>query len=349
MRNRTITSAALALGLAFAAGLAAQAPAGHPHTGLEGRTLHHGDRVWFSGQRSIGADEVIEGDVVVANGSLTVSGEIHGDAVVGDGNLVLERGSVVYGDAVVTGGKLVNNGGSVLGKVQEGTPRSRSVGATQTIHMRRGWLGALGEGWAGLVRTLSLGLVLGGLGLALTFYGRSYLEQASDVVRRAPLAAGGIGLAANVLALPAFLAGIAALALTIIGIPLLLVFVPLFWTVLCALAGVGILAVAHALGERTAERSGSYEPIHRNAYSYLVTGLVVLLAPLLVSNVLVMTPFVGWMGGLVGLLAGMMLWLAASVGAGAVLIVAVRAWRERGYRRGWDGMDDLGTGSAHTA
>ena len=329
MRNLTVTSA-LALGLAFAPGLAAQAPAGHPHTGLEGRTLHHGDRVWFSGQRSIGADEVIEGDVVVANGSLTVSGEVHGDAV-------------------VTGGKLVNRGGSVLGKVQEGTPRSRPVGATQAIHMRRGWLGALGEGWAGLVRTLSLGLVLGGLGLALTFYGRPYLEQASDVVRRAPLAAGGIGLAANVLALPAFLAGIAALALTIIGIPLLLVFVPLFWTVLCALAGVGILAVAHALGERTAERSGSYEPIHRNAYSYLVTGLVVLLAPLLVSNVLVMTPFVGWVGGLVGMLAGMMLWLAASVGAGAVLIVAVRAWRERSYRRGWDGMDDLGTGGAHTA
>lgn len=340
---------ALGLALAFAPGVGAQGAAGHPHTGLEGRTLHHGDRVWFNGQRTIGADEVIEGDVVVANGSLTVRGEVHGDAVVGAGDLVLEQGAVVYGDAVVTGGKLLNRGGSILGKVQEGTPRSRPVG-TQAIHMRQGWMGALGEGWAGLVRTLSLGLVLGGLGLALTFYGRGYLQQASDVVRRAPLAAGGIGLAANVLAIPAFVAGIAALALTIVGIPLLLVFIPLFWTVLCALAGIGIVAVAHALGERTAEQRGSYEPLHRNAYTYLVTGLAVLLAPLFVSNVLVMTPFITWVGDLVGVLAGVLLWLAASVGGGAVLIVAVRAWRERSYRRGgFTGMDDLGTGGAHPA
>ncbi len=139
MRNPLIARCLLALGLAAsasAAPAAAQGVAkGHVHTGLTADyVVHHGDKVWFRGQREVGAREVIEGDVVVASGSLRVVGEVHGDAVVGNGDLVLEPGSVVYGDAVVTGGQLVNNGGSVLGKVQQGGP-SRNAGAA-TVKLR---------------------------------------------------------------------------------------------------------------------------------------------------------------------------------------------------------------------
>lgn len=334
---------ALVLGAAAAPQLAAQAPSrAHSHPGvLEGRTLHQGDRMWFRGQHQIAADEVIEGDVVVASGSLTVLGEVHGDAVVGGGDLVLEAGSVVYGDAVVTGGKLVNRGGSILGKVQEGSPARAS--GTQSVHLKRGFIGSLGQGWSWLLGTLALGLVLCAVGMGLALYGRRYLEQASDVVRRAPLDAAGVGLAANVLAIPAFLAGMLGLTLTLVGIPLLLVFIPLFWTALCVLATIGMVAVAYAVGQRAAERRRNEQG---NAFTYLLTGLVVLLAPVLVAQLLGLAPFAGWLAQVVNAVAWTLVWLAASLGAGAVLIVAVRTWQESGYRRAnrGAGMDDLGTG-----
>lgn len=347
MRNTMIARCLLALGFAVSAATGAAAQGverGHVHTGLTAdHVVHHGDRVWFRGQREVGAREVIEGDVVVASGSLRVLGEVHGDAVVGDGNLVLEAGSVVYGDVVVTGGTLVNHGGSVLGKVQEGGP-SRHAG-TQAIQLRGGLLGGLGAGWAGLAGTLILGLVLCGLGAALTAYGRPYLQQASEVVRRAPLNAVTVGLAANVLALPAFLVGMVGLVLTLVGIPFLLVFIPLFWTTVCVLAAAGVVAVAHAVGERAAERRRLAGNPPRSAYAYLLTGVGVLLAPLFIAHLLGVTPFTGTLASVVGTLSWTLLWLAASVGAGAVMIVSVSAWREHSYRKALvaGGMDDLGT------
>jgi hypothetical protein len=219
MRNLWIALVAACLSAGAAAGLGAQAHAGHAHDLADGMELHQGDLLWYRGEREIGRNQVIEGDVVVAGASLTVRGEVHGDAVVGGGDLVLEPGAVIYGDAVVTGGTLVNRGGSVLGKVQEGGPTRRADG-TNAIHVKPGLITGLGAGWAGLVGTLVLGVVLCALGGALAVYGRPYLEQASDVIRRAPLDAATVGLSANVLALPVFLGGALALTLTLVGHPL---------------------------------------------------------------------------------------------------------------------------------
>lgn len=327
MRNGIFAGFALAAALAAVPGhAAAQADAG-----VNGRTVHHGDRVWFRGTHQVAAHEVIAGDVIVAGGSLTVRGEVHGDALVGGGDLVIEAGAVISGDAVVTGGKLVNNGGRVLGNIQDESSRSRHA-AAQSMQLRRGWFGVMEVGWARLARTVALALVLGAVGVGLIFYGLPQLERVSDVVRRVPANAAGIGLAANVLALPAFLAGALGLSVTIIGIPLLLVFVPLFWTALFALAGLGVVAVAHAIGQRSAERRGYYDERRRNPYAYLVTGLVLLVGPLFAAHLLGLVPAIGWVGEAAGMVGWTLLWLAASVGAGAVLIVAVRAWHERKYR-----------------
>lgn len=345
MRN---TTRAVLLAALFLAGPLAAQPR-HDHTGLsDGRELHQGDRVWFRGQHAVSADEVIEGDVVVASGSLVVRGEVHGDAVVGGGDLVVERGALIYGDAVVTGGKLVNRGGSVLGKIQEGSPQAKTTGA---MHIRRGWLGSLQSGFSGILQTIALGILLAGVGVALTFYGRPHLNRAVDVLRRTPGNAVGIGAAANVLAIPAFLAGLVLLTVTIIGIPLLLLFIPLFWAMLAALGGLGLIVVAQVVGRRTAEQAGEFASLQNEPFMPLFTGLAVLLAPRLAAHLLELTPFLNVMADLVGLLASMLLWAAASVGAGAVLIVAVSLWNERGYRGDGRamGMDDLGTSGAHVA
>ncbi|HEU0013536.1 MAG TPA: polymer-forming cytoskeletal protein [Longimicrobium sp.] len=335
---RSLTSAALALLLAAAPSLAAQS---HTHDGV---SVHRGDKLWFRGQHVVEQAQVIEGDVVVASGSLTVRGEVHGDAVVGGGNLVLEPGSTVYGDAVVTGGKLINRGGRVHGQVHEGTRRGgQPHNGTAAVHLPRGFAGRLGGGLEALVQTLALGLVLAGLGVAMVVYGLPHLNRVSDVVRRAPVMAGGVGLTASILAVPAFVLGILALVLTIVGIPFLLVFVPLFWVAVAAAAGIGVVAFAHALGERTAEQRGRYEPRHRNAYAYLLTGLAVLLAPLLVAR-LVALAGVPVVSGALETVAWAVLWAAGTVGMGAVLVVASQLWRERRYRQmmGLDGAETAG-------
>lgn len=316
-------------------------------------TVHRDDVLQINGDRTIAPGETVDGDVVVLNGDLTVLGEVRGDITVARGDLRLERGAVVTGDAVVSGGRLVDHGARVSGEmrvVDAGHAIGIRDGAPVATRVRlgRSWFAPIGQGLVGVMETLALGLVLAGVGAGLIFYGLPHLNRLSDAVRNETGRAVAIGLAANFLVIPAFIVGLVALAVTIVGIPLLLVYVPLFWVAVAGAAMVGVVSVAHALGERTAEQRGSFDTRHRNAYAYVFTGLALLLAPLLAGHVLGMTGFLGFVGDLVGLFAGVMLWLAASVGVGAVLITGSRTWRERRYRRmmGLDGLDDAAPGGA---
>ncbi|HYW12935.1 MAG TPA: polymer-forming cytoskeletal protein [Longimicrobium sp.] len=337
---------------AVAAPAAPPAPRG-PVPPVAPRVTVRDDVLQINGDRTIAAGETVDGDVVVLNGDLTVLGEVRGDVTVARGDLRLESGAVVTGDAVVSGGRLVDHGARVAGEmrvVDNGHAIGMRDGAPVATRVRlgRSWFAPIGQGLVGLMETLALGLVLAGVGAALIFYGLPHLNRLSDIVRNDTGRAVAIGLAANFLVIPAFIVGLVALAVTIVGIPLLLVYVPLFWVAVAGAAMVGVVAVAHALGERTAEQRGSFEVRHRNAYAYVFTGLALLLAPLLAAHLLGMTGFLGFVGDLVGFFAGVMLWLAASVGVGAVLITGSRVWRERRYRRimGLGGLDDASPGGA---
>jgi hypothetical protein len=349
MRTDRIKRGALAAATALLAGLPAHAqdslvlgaepppPAAAP-AAPAAPVRHTGNVLNINGDRTIAPGEVVEGDVVVFNGDLTVVGEVRGDVTVARGDLTLESGAVVTGDAVVTAGRLVNRGARVSGEmrvVDEGRDigMHNGVPVAGRVHIGRSWFAPIGRGLVGLMETLALGLVLAGVGVALIFYGMPQLDGLSDTVRRSTGRAAAVGLAAHFLVLPLFVVGVVALAVTIIGLPLLVVYVPLFIVAVLGAAAVGLVTVAHALGERTAEQRGSYETRHRNAYSYVFTGLALLLAPLVVANLLGMTGFLGFVGDLVGVFAGVLLWAATSVGIGAVLMTANRAWRERRYRR----------------
>ena len=335
------------------AAVAAPAAPGIPVPPVPPRVvIRRDDVLQINGDRTIAAGETVDGDVVVLNGDLTVAGEVRGDITVARGDLRLEPGAVVTGDAVVSGGRLVDHGARVSGEmrvVDNGHAIGIRDGAPVATRVRlgRSWFAPIGQGLVGVMETLALGLVLAGVGAALIFYGLPHLNRLSDTVRNDTGRAVAVGLAANFLVIPAFIVGLVALAVTIVGIPLLLVYVPLFWVAVAGAALIGVVSVAHALGERTAEQRGSFELRHRNAYAYVFTGLALLLAPLLAAHVLGMTGFLGFVGDLVGLFAGVMLWLAASVGVGAVLITGSRTWRERRYRRMMGlGVDDVTPGGA---
>jgi hypothetical protein len=308
------------------------------------------DRV-YTGNHTVEEGESA-GDVVVVGGTLTVFGEITGDAVVVGGDLVVEPGGLVRGDAVVTGGS-IRNEGSILGEMRTiqgngaiteevrravaGGTAAASAGrdagriardeARATVResrragrQQRSWFDPIRRGVVGSISTLALGLVLAGLGAAVIFYARSHLDTVSDTLRASIPRSMAVGLAAGFLLVPAFIVMVVALAVTIIGIPLLLVAVPLFPLAVVGAIALGLVAAAHAIGERTAEQRDSFDLRYRNAYSYMFTGLAMLLAPLLAAHLLGMTGFLGFVSTLLKFLTGAVIWAAATAGFGAVLL-----------------------------
>jgi hypothetical protein len=361
MRTDLLKLSALALALAAAPALAQGAPAAPPAPvapaapqvlGPQTAPVApaapspEGSTISLNGY-DVPRGKIIEGDVVVPFGDVHVEGEVMGDVTVGHGNLILANDAVIHGNAVVNGGgQLVNEGGRVLGEMRVNSDddaataaearaearEARAAGrreAADAIRMRHGWMGTFGEGFEGLISTITLGLILCGLGAGLVFYALPQLERVSHVVRRDTAVSAGIGVAAGFLFVPAWIVGIVVLCVTVIGIILAIPFAVLFPVAGIAAAAFGIVGVAHAVGERTAEQSGSFASLRRNAYTYVFTGVTLLLSPLLVGNALKMVPFLGWLGYIVNGIGWLALWGAAAIGFGAVFLTRA------GTRRGW--------------
>jgi hypothetical protein len=348
---RTLPLATL-LFIAPAAALAAQPSAALPAVPLATllQTAEDGGRV-ITGDHTIAAGESVE-DIVVIGGTLTVRGEVTGDAVVVGGNLLMESGGSVGGDAVVTGGDIVDHGGKIRGEMRvvdgadealssraahgagqgmaavagarEQAQQSRSaarVVGDRADHRGHAWFGPIRNGFNGLVSTIALGIVLACIGAALVCYGRPYLETVSDTIRTSTVRAGAVGIAASFLVVPAFVVLVVAFAVSIVGIPLLVLAVPLYPLAVAGAVGMGLLSAAHALGERTADqRYEAFDLRYRNSYSYLFTGLGMLLTPLLAAHLLHMTGFLGFLGTILQVVTWMAIWLAATVGLGGVIL-----------------------------
>lgn len=282
-----------------------------------------GDRVSIlGGNRTIEEGEVVR-DVLVIGGNLGVRGEVAGDAVVVGGNLILYESGRILGDVVVAGGRFNNRGGEVRGELRtvDRVPGMAATVQREAREARRGpsALGRIGRAMAGIASTVALGLVLAGMGAGLIFYGRRYLVTVNDTIRASTLRSGGVGLAALFLVIPAFVMLIVALVVSIVGIPLLLVAIPLYPLAVLSAMAFGLLATAHALGERTHEQQ-PYNPRYKNSYAYLFTGLLILFTPVVASYMIGMVPFLGWVGSLLRFFAYVATWAALTVGLGAVLL-----------------------------
>lgn len=347
--TRLLLAALLAGGLALSAPLAAQpappeAPAA-PAVPAPGK----GKAATITGDHTVEKGETT-GDLVVAGGDLTVRGQVRGDVVVVGGDLILEDGGEVRGNALVSTGEILDHGGRIYGEMRtiddlahlaagsELSSIAAQADAEATRHTKRPprprvvinvgekreprWYDPIRRGFGELVFTFAFALVLGGLGSVLVFYGRPYLDTVSDTLRASPARAGLVGLAAGFLVIPAFVVLIVALTVSIIGIPLLLVAVPLYPVAVAVACIFGLLAAAHALGERTAEqRDDVFDLRHRNAFTYLFTGLAALIiVPLLIANLLTMTGFLNWVGVLVKVLVIAVAVAATTTGLGAVIL-----------------------------
>lgn len=132
MRSFALTALA-ALALAAPAAARAQDPGALPADLAQraGSILNNADTRRYEGNAEIESGDVIEGDVAVLDGSLTLGGRVEGDLVVVNGTLTLQEGAEVTGDVLVVGGDIAgDDAGEVGGEM--------IVFAEPVSHCRRG-------------------------------------------------------------------------------------------------------------------------------------------------------------------------------------------------------------------
>lgn len=181
----------------------------------------------------------------------------------------------------------------------------------------------VGRGIAGIFATLVTYAGLLGLGWAIVYFGgRPYLEAIADTARRQPVRAWAVGFAGAFLVLPAFIIGILILVVSIVGIPALIVWLPGFPIAVMLAAVLGFIGVAHAAGEVMAERRfhGGEWFQRANSFYYLMTGFGLLLALPLAAHAIGMAPFMGVLEGLLRFVGCVAIWIAVTIGFGAVLM-----------------------------
>ncbi len=200
-------------------------------------------------------------------------------------------------------------------EIRDASRATRGFGQ-RTVHR-------IARGIAGIFATLVTYAVLLGIGWAIVYFGgRPYLEAIADTARRQPVRSWAVGFAGAFLLLPAFIIGILILVVSIVGIPALIVWLPGFPIAVMLAALLGFIGVAHAAGEFMAERRfhGGEWFQRANSFYYLMTGVGLLLALPLAAHAVGMAPFLGFFKGLLEFAGGMALWIAATIGFGAVLM-----------------------------
>ena len=291
-----------------------------PRSRTPGRRNRSDPRVNIGGSVRVGADEVIDGDVVAVGGSAYIEGTVQGDVVAVGGSVDLGPRAVVEEDVAVIGGSLHRAQGSRIG----GNIKEVGLGSFQGdwIEPRawfRGWTdGVMGSTFA-FVSTITRAAVLCLLAGLVVLLAGGYVDRISSRASMEPVKAGIIGFLAQLLFLPLLIITILVLVVTIVGIPLL-VLIPFIVLGLGVVALVGFTSVAHQLGIHVGRRLGWANP---SVYLTTFAGVVAILLPVLLARLALLAGGTGvtllWHGlALTGFLIEYLAW---TVGFGAVALV----------------------------
>ncbi len=276
-------------------------PLSHTRLKVVGGTMH-------LGHFTVGAGDTLHGHAVVLEGDADIAGDVTGNLVVLDGNVVMHDRGTVEGDALALGGQIINPEGV------RGTTQSLQTAAVTTAPAPS----AASQSLRHLAGVLGVFLTLVVVAFGMVTFGRPNLEIVADTVVNSFGRSFLVGLLGQVLVLPTVGLIVVALALTVAGI----VVVPFALAVYSLLVIVatfgGVVAVAHAMGERLARRRMARGlSVSPNSYRYVWSGLVAMAC--------VWTGWVvfGWVpvaGALMLGVAALATWGVGTVGFGAALL-----------------------------
>jgi hypothetical protein len=289
-----------------------------------------GDRVRIFGNVAVSAEEAISGQAVAVLGSVRVDGEVGDQVVAVMGSVDLGPRAVVRGDVVSVGGRVRRaEGAEVHGSITEIALAGVSVPSNVPPWVgRRGgpWAEQFGSAVPRLVGTTFRFLLLVLLASVAFLVARPLVEASAQRVSDNPVQATLVGIAAQILLLPALILTIVVLAISIIGIPLLIL-VPfaLLLLVLLALAGFSSTAYAIGLWVRRRFNLASSPP-----FVDVLLGVLVILLPILLARFVALA---GWAVNplvIVLVMIGVTIeFLAWSSGFGAVLTNGYTRWQAR--------------------
>lgn len=249
-------------------------------------------RVRIGGNITIRPDETVGNDVVCIGGSADIDGHVDGNVVVIGGTATLGPEADVSGDVSVVGGVLNRDPAARIGgRVNEvGIDGFEGLSALRGV--RYGPFGLLGSPMRhgiALTSTVMRLAVVCLLACIVVLLGGRHVERIGARAAAEPVKAGAVGLLAELLFFPLLAISTVVLIVTIIGIPLL-VLVPIALLAAVVLALVGFTSVAWTIGRTVSARFGWSVD---NAYLVAVTGVVVVIGPVLLARVM------GLAGGIV--------------------------------------------------
>jgi len=265
------------------------------------------------GPRTISAKEVHSGSVGVTDGDLHVAGKIDGDAIVFDGDIILEKGGEITGDALSVGGRVVLGEGRVDGEMRTLTgplqfaPKNRTsapMGTLQTIKLVIGCFA-----------------ILFVIGVGVLMFAEGNLDGVVIALERSVTKAFWLGLLGQLLLMPALLLLLVGLTLTALGI-LLIPFAIVSYVI--AAAGVitlGFLAAARLAGSAVTRRVSAPRTMNLRA---LMIGTTMFALLWLVAASFTWHPLVG---AVLRGIAAVVTWVALTVGLGGA--IASRAGTQR--------------------
>jgi hypothetical protein len=260
------------------------------------------------GNRTISAGTRVDGPIAVAHGNLDVYGTVDGDVVALGGDVRVHKGARVTGDAWAAGGTVLIEGGSVDGA-------KRSITGAPAIPTQKTKSPPLTT-WDSIKLVLGWFALFAIIGIGVMIFTEANLDGVVVALERCFARSFWIGLAGEVLMLPALLVLVVALAITILG-ALLIPFAIVAYVIAAAgLFTLGFLAVARLAGGALTSDRGTTTPrgVHVRA---LMIGLILFAAIWLLAAAFTWSPI---LGAILRAIAIAITWVAATVGLGAAMI-----------------------------
>lgn len=264
------------------------------------------------GDFSLGSTELLTGPLLVLRGNADIYGQLRGNVVTLDGDIIVHAGATISGDALALGGRIREIGGTIAGQARAFGTSAEPAAAdgTPTSWLER--FGVNAAGLAGVFASLTL------LGFLLVVFAKPNLETVSDTVAHSFGRSFVVGMLGQVLLVPTFGMLVVGLILSVVG-ALLVPFVVIVYALLAIIGIVGgFLAVAHAMGEKqTRRRMAQGLAASPNSFRYMLTGLATVLSAWLAWLVF------GWVpvaGTIVWGAAVLVTWIIGTVGFGAAIL-----------------------------
>ena len=272
----------------------------------------------------IAEDEDVTEAVLALGGSVRVDGRVRDELVVIGGSLELTPTAEVRGDITVIGGQVtIAPGARHTGELHHGMARGFPGWAWPSVGWS--WIGLGGAArWFSLAGTLTRVVLLGVAVALLTWAARGRVTRIGAVATATPVRAGLIGLATQVLFIPALVVLAIVMAVTIVGLPFVAVVIPLAVVAMCAAMLLGFTSLAHTLGQAIGRRAGWATD---TAVWAGVLGMAVIVLPTILSRLVGLAPDSARVTTMVLLGVGTAVeYVAWTIGLGAAVMTGLGKW-----------------------